>query len=234
MPNAIVTGATHGIGRAIAEQLLSHGFSVAVCARNGEELAALEQEWKTRYPAADILCLPADFSDKTQVEAFADSVLQHFTTIDILVNNAGIFYPGNLADEPDGHLETLMAVNLFSAYHLTRKVLPLLKQQKQGHIFNMCSVASLKAYPQGGSYGISKYALLGFSDNLREELKPDNIKVTAICPGATYSRSWGGSGVPAERMMECVDVANMLWAAYTLSANADVEQIVMRPIKGDL
>jgi len=234
MPNAIVTGATHGIGKAIAEKLLAEGFSVGVCARNATELATLRQAWQETYPAANILCIAADLSSKTEVETFAKTILQHYPTIDIVVNNAGLFAPGNIADEPEGQLEHLMAVNLYSAYHLTRKVLPMLKKQRCGHIFNICSVASLKAYAHGGSYGISKYALQGFSDNLREELKEDGIKVTALFPGATYSRSWEGSGVSAERMMECADVANMLWAAYTLSATADVEHIVMRPIKGDL
>jgi short-subunit dehydrogenase len=75
---------------------------------------------------------------------------------------------------------------------------------------------------------------MGFSDNLREELKADNIKVTALMPGATYSRSWADSGAGPEKMMAATDVSNMIWAAYTLSANADVEQIVMRPLMGDL
>ncbi len=234
MPNAIVTGATHGIGKAIAEKLLVEGFSIAICARNADELSALQSSWQATYPAATILCIAADIASKAEVEKFAQTVLQHYHTIDILVNNAGLFAPGNIADEPDGQMENLMAMNLYSAYHLTRKILPVLKKQQSGHIFNMCSVASLKAYAQGGSYGISKYALQGFSDNLREELKDQHIKVTALFPGATYSRSWEGSGASAERMMECDDVAKMLWAAYTLSAIADVEHIVMRPIKGDL
>ncbi len=95
-------------------------------------------------------------------------------------------------------------------------------------------MASLKAYPAGGSYSITKYALLGFSDNLREELKPLGLRVTAICPGATWSRSWSGSGVAESRIMEAEDVANMLWASYSLSSRADVERIVVRPQGGDL
>lgn len=109
-----------------------------------------------------------------------------------------------------------------------------MKNNGRGHIFNMCSVASLQAYPNGGSYSISKYALLGFSDNLREELKQDNIKVTAICPGATFTPSWEGSGVAPERIMEAADIANMLWSAYRLSPAANVENIILRPVKGDL
>lgn len=234
MPYAVVTGATQGIGRAIAEKLLQEGFSVAICARNATDLAELQQQWQQSFPAATLVCHTADMGVKEQVMAFADAVLAAFPKVDILVNNAGIFIPGQLADEADGHLETLMSVNLYSAYHLTRKLLSPMKQQGGGHIFNICSVASLKAYPNGGSYSITKYALLGFSENLREELMPDGIKVTAICPGATNSRSWAGSGVPAERIMDAGDVANILWAAYTLSAQADVETIVLRPLKGDL
>jgi short-subunit dehydrogenase len=125
-----------------------------------------------------------------------------------------------------------MEVNLFSAYHLTRALLPFMGPGS--HIFNMCSVASLKAYPNGGAYSISKYALMGFSENLREELKPRSIKVTAVCPGATWSRSWSGSGVDEDRIMEAEDIAKMVWSAYDLSPQADVETIIMRPIKGDL
>ncbi|MEO6832882.1 MAG: SDR family NAD(P)-dependent oxidoreductase, partial [Chitinophagaceae bacterium] len=81
---------------------------------------------------------------------------------------------------------------------------------------------------------ISKYALLGFSENLREELKPRGIRVTAICPGATWSRSWSSSGIERERVMEANDIAEMLFATYKLSEKADVETIVIRPILGDL
>jgi short-subunit dehydrogenase len=109
-----------------------------------------------------------------------------------------------------------------------------MKSKAKAHIFNMCSVASLKAYPNGGAYSISKYALLGYTDNLREELREDNIKVTAICPGAVWSPSWEGSGVPPERIMEANDVAAMIWATFNLSAQAVAETIVMRPAKGDL
>jgi short-subunit dehydrogenase len=234
MPYAIVTGASQGMGAQITEKLLSEGFSVAVCARNKEKLQALEAKWNEQYPEASVIVYDADLSNKEDVHAFADTVLANFPEIDILVNNAGTYLPGTLADEKEGLLEIMMGVNLYSAYRLTRKVLPVMKVAGKGHIFNMCSVASLKAYPNGGAYSISKYALLGFSDNLREELKPDNIKVTAICPGATYTPSWEGSGVEQDRIMEANDVVQMLWSAYKLSAQANVEMIVMRPVKGDI
>jgi short-subunit dehydrogenase len=161
-------------------------------------------------------------------------VLNNFPRIDILVNNAGLFFPGALATEPDDQLENLMQTNVYSAYHLTRAFLPTMKQQKSGHIFNMCSVASLRAYPNGGAYSITKYALLGFSENLRYELMGDGIKVTAISPGAVWTNSWSGSGVAPERIMKAADVAEILWTTYNLSAQATVEHIVLRPQLGDL
>lgn len=234
MQHAIVTGATQGIGRAIAEKLLSEGCSIAVCARNAAKLEDLRIEWSKKYPLQTIFTYSADLSKKAEVAAFAAAVLARFAALDLLVNNAGSYLPGNIGDEPEGLLETMIGANLYSAYHLTRKILPAMKNNGRGHIFNMCSVASLQAYPNGGSYSISKYALLGFSDNLREELKQDNIKVTAICPGATFTPSWEGSGVAPERIMEAADIANMLWSAYRLSPAANVENIILRPVKGDL
>ena len=109
----------------------------------------------------------------------------------------------------------------------------MLKMGK-GHVFNICSIASLNAYAQGGSYSISKFALLGFSKNLRLELKDKGIKVTAVCPGATYTNSWNGSGIDPMRIMESEDIAKMIFAAAHLSPQAVVEDIVMRPQKGDL
>ena len=99
---------------------------------------------------------------------------------------------------------------------------------------NSGSIASLKAYPNGGSYSISKFALAGFSQNLREELKPYGIKVTTVYPGAAYTDSWAGSGVDPVRIMEAGDIAEMVYAASRLSAQATVEEIVLRPQLGDL
>lgn len=234
MPSAIITGATQGIGKAIVERLLSEGFAVAVCARTQADLDAVEQSWKKQYPVARIITYKADLTQRQELKDFADHALSRLGTIDILVNGAGLFIPGKLMEEAEGHLEDIMDINLYSVYHLTRAVIHAMNRKGKGHIFNMCSVASLKAYPNGGSYGISKYALLGFSENLREELKPENIRVTALCLGATYTRSWEGAGIDPGRMMESSDVAEMVWATYSLSAKANVETIVMRPQKGDL
>jgi short-subunit dehydrogenase len=107
-------------------------------------------------------------------------------------------------------------------------------KNKSGHIFNMSSIAALSAYHNGGSYSISKFALMGFSKNLREEMKSFNIKVTTVYPGAVYTDSWKNSGVEQERIMEADDIADMVYAASLLSPRACVEDIIIRPLKGDL
>jgi short-subunit dehydrogenase len=127
-----------------------------------------------------------------------------------------------------------MTVNLYSAYHLTRALLPFMMKEKKGAIFNICSIASLKAYANGGAYSITKFALLGFSRNLREEMKPYGIKVTAVIPGAVYTDSWKESGIPAERMMQVNDIADLVYTSSQLSAGAVVEDIILRPQLGDL
>ena len=234
MQYAVVTGANQGIGKAIAAMLLEKGCNVAVCARNYDKLLSVTNEWKEQYPNAEIVACKADLSVQMDVAAFAEAVIARFPQIDMLVNNTGTYQPGLLANEPDGLLQTMIGTNLYSAYWLTRALLPVMKSKAKGHIFNMCSVASLKAYTNGGAYSISKYALLGFTDNLREELREDNIKVTAICPGAVWSPSWEGSGVSPERIMEANDVAAMIWATFNLCAQGGDETIVSRPAKGDL
>ncbi len=234
MVYAVVTGGSQGIGQAIAEKLLEQGCSVAITARNEQKMRVLQADWQVRYPNQKVIVYATDLGKSENCAAFATHVTAQFPHINILVNNAGTFLPGNITEEPEGRLEQLMNTNLYSAYYVTRFLMAVVKKADSGHIFNMCSVASLKAYPNGGSYSISKYALLGFSDNLREELRSDRIKVTSICPGATYSPSWEGSGVDPKRIMETKDIADILWSCYSLGYQANVEQIVMRPVAGDL
>lgn len=232
--NAIITGSTKGIGKAIAKLLASKGFNVAICARNENEINNFLKSLKTSFPTIKAIGKKTDMSKKTDVLAFADFVLKEFETIDVLVNNAGVFIPGELTQEEDGALEKMIETNLYSAYHLSRALLPNMIQNRSGHIFNMCSVASKIAYPNGGSYSISKFALLGFSKVLREELKTKNIKVTSILPGATWSASWEGVDLPKSRLMQAEDIAKLVWSALEMSPSAVIEDIVIRPQLGDL
>lgn len=154
--------------------------------------------------------------------------------IDVLVNNAGIFMPGEVLKEEEGQLEQMLKINLHSAYHLTRDLFPQLKNSKQAHVFTMCSIASIKAYPNGGSYTISKYGLLGLTKVLREEMKPLGIKVTAVIAGATWSDSWKDADYPENRLMQASDIVEAVMSALRMSPAAVVEEILIRPQLGDL
>ena len=231
--NIVITGASKGIGKAIAEKFAADGHSLFLCSRSEKQLYDTVGLLQTRFPHASIKAQIADMQVKSEVLGFGHWVLQYGVP-DIIINNAGQFLPGNIHDEAEGLLEQLMEVNVYSAYHLTRTLLPAMMDLKRGHIFNICSIASLQAYPQGGSYSISKFALLGFSKNLREELKPHEIKVTAVCPGATMSASWDGFDIDPTRIMEAEDIAKRIYASTLLSPMAVVEDILFRPQLGDL
>ncbi len=229
----VITGASKGIGRSIAEAFAAEGASLFLCSRNKERLNDTVAELQKKFPKSNISAKPVDLSIKGETKEFANWCLQSGVP-DILINNAGDFMPGGVCDEPEGTLEKMIAVNLYSAYHLTRAILPKMIEAKGGHIFNMCSVASLHAYKNGGSYSISKFALAGFSKNLREELKEHHIKVTAVYPGAVMTDSWSGFDNSDNRIMLAEDVAKIILAASKLSPQAVVEDIVLRPLLGDL
>ncbi len=231
---AVITGATKGLGRAIAEIFAQNGFDLCVCARTQTDLDAMQRDWEQRFPGRKLHTQPADLGKKQEVQEFAAFVRNTWPRIDVLVNNAGIYLPGGVTNEREGTLETLLEINLYSAYHLTRALLPAMRAQRSGHIFNMCSIASIMAYPNGGAYSISKFALLGFSRCLREETKTEGIKVTAILPGAAWSDSWRGADFPEDRLMQASDVARAVWGCYTLSDAAVVEELLLRPQLGDL
>ena len=229
----VVTGASRGIGKAIAKIFASNGHHLLLTSKNDFPLYKMVEELQTLFPNILIKAKPFDLSNKMQAIAFGNWCLQHAVP-DILINNAGAFEPGSIQNEPDELLEKQLSINLGGAYHLTRSLLPKMTAAKQGHIFNICSIAALKAYPQGGAYSISKYALHGFSKNLREELKEHHIKVTTVFPGAVLTDSWGDFDNSSNRILEADDVAKMIYAASQLSPGACVENIVIRPQLGDL
>ena len=218
----VITGASRGIGKALAQHFAAAGYELLLSARQAQGLEATINTLREQFPGIT--------KQATELGRWCLS----FSAPDILINNAGFFQPGSLADEPMGQLENQLHVNVGSAYHLTRALLPSMLQRGTGHIFNICSIASLQPYPNGGSYSISKYALHGFTQNLREELKPTGIKVTGVYPGAVLTDSWGNFDNSSGRIMETDDVAKMVVQAAQLSPQACVEQIVLRPRLGDL
>jgi short-subunit dehydrogenase len=230
----VITGASRGLGFSMAEAFAVDGHDLYLTSRNEVKLYKALESLMGRFPDQVIKAKPFDLSTKQGAIDFGNWVLGFGAEPDILINNAGTFQPGRVIDEPEDQLENMLQVNLFSAYHLTRVLLPSMMKRKSGHIFNISSIAALQAYPNGGSYSISKFALTGFSKNLREELKPYSIKVTCIYPGAIYTDSWAWSGIKPDRIMKPSDIADTILQISKLSPQALVEELVIRPLAGDL
>lgn len=234
MIHVVITGATKGIGRAIAHHFAKEGANIYFCARSKEAVENMQQELAATYPSQTFWGQSCDVSDKAAIISFAQEVLAQTSHIHVLVNNAGIFLPGRIDEEADGVFEQQWNTNIASAYHLTRALLPAIPRDGNGYIFNMCSTASIMAYPNGGSYCISKFALLGFSKVLRENLKSSKIRVTSILPGATLTDSWNGTDLPRERFMQPEDIAAQIISCWKLPHQTVVEELLLRPMEGDI
>ncbi len=232
--NAVITGATKGIGRAIADKFASKGFSLCICSRSEDDLASAKKALTELNPEINVYTKAVDLSKKEEVIEFGNFCAHNMDTIDVLINNAGIYIGGEIVNEEEGALESMIETNLYSAYHLTRNLVPSMIARKSGYIINMASIASFMAYPNGGSYSISKFALRGFSMVLREELKDKGIKVTTVMPGATWSNSWAGVELPESRLMQANDIAESVWSLFEMSPSAVVEEVILRPQLGDL
>jgi hypothetical protein len=246
----LVTGGTKGIGKAILEKFMQNGHDVITCSRNNDELFKLKEELETKYSTKEnrviLYYRQADLSKKEDIVSFGEYAKKIILLnekeagkgnkkgFEVMVNNTGVFIPGKILEEEEGNFEFQIHTNLFSAYHLTRMLVPILVERKSGHLFNICSTASITAYPNGGSYCISKFALHGMTKVLREELKEHNVKVTSVLPGPTYTSSWEGAGLPEERFMPSSDIADAIFATYSLSNQTVVEEIIMRPQLGDI
>ena len=228
MSVVLITGASRGIGRAMVARFAREGCTVIASARGQAGLEALQ----AAFP--HVQCHMCDSSNNAEVDALAHTVLAQHGAVDLLINNAGAFQPGAISSENDDALLAMLQANLFGAYRLTKRLLPAMIERRSGMVLNVCSTASIAAYPNGGSYSIAKHALYGFSRNLREEMKPHGVRVVALLPGATLTDSWAGVPLPEARLMPADDVAEAAWMAWVLSARSVVEDIVLRPQLGDI
>lgn len=228
MKQILITGGSKGIGLGLARRFYAGGYKVIICARGRQGLADAKME------LPGISTFECDLSEKEAVLGLAEAVTGQFGTLDVLVNNGGVFLPGQMHTEEEEVFERLLHTNVFSAYYLSKALLPAMIQRGRGTVVNMCSIASITAYSAGGSYSVSKFGLLGFSKSLREEMKPKGIRVISVLPGATLTDSWAGVDLPEERFMPVEDIAELVWCSVNLSERTVVEEIVVRPQLGDI
>ncbi len=230
---AVVTGASKGIGFSVAQRLAEAGFSLFIVGRDNDRLVDAKSQLLLAG-APEVYTFAGDLSNSAVAKQCVSVIANTWESITVLVNNAGVFLPGTMMEEEEGQFETLMTTNMNSAYHITKGLWTLLKKSPRAHVFNMCSIASITAYAAGGSYSVSKFAMLGFSKSLRLEGMPHDIRVTAILPGATLTESWAGVDLPSTRFIQPEDVANTLYSAFLINENTVMEEVVLRPILGDI
>ncbi len=223
----VITGLTRGVGYALARRFAER-YPIVGCGRDPARIA------KVRLAHPDWDVQQADLADRTQAEAFATYVRSRYPEIALLVNNAGAFRESSLLTEPPDLQEEMLRTNLHSAYHVTRGLLPVFLAQKKGLIVLISSIAAFLPYPRGASYAVSKAALRALGRNLRYTLKDHGVAVTTLLLGATYTDSWAGAPYPPERFIPPEAVADLVWAIAHLPPSAVVEELVLRPLLGDL
>ncbi len=198
----IVTGGSRGIGLCTARSFLDHGASVAICAIHGERL----QQAVTELGRSDrLLAEVADVSDVAAVDRFVDNVYRRFGRIDVLVNNAGILYAGPFVAQPLASISAVIDVNVKGLLITARRVLPHMLDRRDGVIINVSSGAGLSGFGGIAVYCASKFAVVGFTESLDQEVRDQGIRVYGICPGRVATdmqRQFSGRpiGMPPERV----------------------------------
>jgi short-subunit dehydrogenase len=229
--SALVTGASKGMGKAIALALATKGYDLALCARNIETLQEVENEIQKKNPSVKVFLKTCDFSIAKEVEQLATWVETHFPVLDVLVNNVGMYERVSLLKEGPNVFNNHMQVNLYTPHFLSNYFGQIMRDAGKGHIFNITSIASREPVPAAGAYTITKFALEGLTKVLREELRKSGVKVTEIIPGSTLTSSWEGTEISAEEFVLPEDIAKVLVTCLSLSSGANIEEVIIRPIR---
>jgi short-subunit dehydrogenase len=178
---ALITGGSRGLGLVIARQLCEEGGKVVLLARNPNELARAKGDLEAR--GGEVLVIPCDLLDRSQIESSIQQTMDRFNRIDILINNAGIMEAGPLDHMKREDFETNLALHFWAPFELITQIVPQMRRQGGGRIVNISSIGGKIAVPHMAPYTVSKFALTGFSDAIRAELARDNIYVTTVVPG---------------------------------------------------
>lgn len=219
---AVITGVSKGIGRALCLQLLEKGSLVAGLGRNND------------IEHANYLFVPCDVRSFTSVSEALDAVMAHFGhEIHLLFNNAGLGYFGKLEDHTLEQWQEMFETNVNGIFHMCKVVIPVMKKQGYGHIFNIASVAGVEGYPEVSGYCGTKFAVRGISESLYKELRDDKIKVTCVYPGSVKTDFFRNSpGIkPHDYMLMPEDVAKMLVQAAEMPDNFHQVNIEIRPLQ---
>lgn len=215
---ALITGAGKGIGRALAILLAKEGVNLGLVARTAADLEALRNELVEQY-GVKVAIASADISVQEDAEAAVAHITAELGSIDILINNAGIAYFGNLLAMEPAEWKRIIDVNLYGTYHMLRAVLPAMIERNSGDVINISSTAGERGFATGSAYNASKFAVMGLTEAVLQEVRKNNIRVTALTPSTVNTDLAVNAGLKIgdeDRMMQPEDVAELALAALKL------------------
>ena len=216
--NALITGAGKGIGKAIALALAKEGVNIILVARTQEEIDSVAA--KVRSLRVKALAITADVADINSVNSAVEKALAEFGTIDILINNAGIAAFGKFLELEPTDWERIIQVNLMGTYYVTRAVLPNMIERQMGDIINISSTAGLSGNALTSAYSASKFAVLGLTESLMQEVRKHNIRVTALTPSTVatdMAKELNLTDGNPEKVMQAEDMAELIIAQLKLN-----------------
>jgi len=229
--NAVITGASKGIGRSIALTLARAGVNVAIAARSADKLESLAKEVRELGVKAHVFV--GDMSSETDIIALIKQTEQEFGGIDILINNAGLGHFAPVAELSTAHWDEMFNLNVRGLFIATREALPWLRKASESAVINIASLASKNSFPSGGGYAATKHAVLGFSRCLMLEERKNGVRVLAICPGSVnteFALPRRGEDDPKNaRILQSEDVSDCVLAMLKLPQNAMLSEIDLRP-----
>ena len=227
----LITGGSRGIGKAIATELNKSGNDLLLVSKNLNKLQTSKDTLPNKTSIVEIF--DCDLGKETEIEKLFEFSEKINFKPNVLVLDAGVFIEGSLTNSKSEDFYETMNVDLYHIYHCVKKFVPILKEQENPKIIIIGSTASLEAYPVGALYGVAKWGLKGYAINLRKELMNQNIGVTLINPGGTLTDLWEGEELPPNRLLEPSDIGKLICAILTLSPQAVVEELTVRPMLGD-
>ena len=233
-PVILITGASQGIGAAIARTFAAElpGVRLALVARNEKNLRDTARACAKLGATAEVFV--CNVADEASVAAMAQAVTARFKHVDVLINNAGKFAGAPFLKMSVAMFDAQFAANLRSMFLVSQAFVPAMVRRGRGDVFNMSSIAGLQAYPNGAAYCAAKFGVTGLTKVMRAELKDKGVRVCCVHPGAVWTPSWKFSGFTGEKMMPAEDIARAILGVYRLSRRTVVEEIVLRPQRGDV
>lgn len=223
----LITGASSGIGQAIAKQFYTQGYNLVLNARSKESL----QEAASGFAEERVALVLGDVSQEATAKRLVDEAKKRFGSLDVVVNNAGVGVFNKVEDTSREEFEKQLHTNVLGVFFVCKHALPVLREQDSGQFIMISSMAAKTHFAGGGAYCASKWALQGFTGSLKQELRDSHIKVASILPGSVDTPFFdkAGASLNQERHLEPSSVALAAWQVASQPVDADIDELVLRP-----